>query len=153
LVSIPYEVPYILPIDYTLEKGKGVALTKGKDAIVFAYGMVMLSELYKASKILQDKYEFGLKVVNLPWLNYIDKDWLADEIGVIKNIFTVDNHLIKGGQGQYMSNSIIDSNLNTCNIKIVNLGLKDIPLCGMNDEVLKHYRLDSNSLVNIILNQ
>ena len=153
LVSIPYEVPYILPIDYTLEKGKGVALTKGKDAIVFAYGMVMLSELYKASKILQDKYEFGLKVVNLPWLNYIDKDWLADEIGVIKNIFTVDNHLIKGGQGQYISNSIIDSNLNTCNIKIVNLGLKDIPLCGMNDEVLKHYRLDSNSLVNIILNQ
>ena len=44
LVSVPCEIPYTLPVDYVLKKGEGVALTKGNDAIIFAYGPIMLAK-------------------------------------------------------------------------------------------------------------
>jgi transketolase len=44
LVSIPYEIPFVLPSDYGLKEGEGICLTEGHDAVIFAYGPVMVSE-------------------------------------------------------------------------------------------------------------
>ena len=42
-------MPFELPADYRLEPGRGVALTEGEDAVLFAYGPVMLSQAFKAA--------------------------------------------------------------------------------------------------------
>ena len=62
MISIPYEVPYVLPEDYWPQPGRGVALTQGDDAVLISYGMVMLSEAHKAAAALRSE-GIGLKVV------------------------------------------------------------------------------------------
>ncbi|MBI4669479.1 MAG: transketolase [Elusimicrobia bacterium] len=143
LISLPCETPYQLPADYRLRPGRGVALTEGEDAVLFSYGPIMLSEAYRASNRLR-QHGIGLKVVNLPWLNRIDVEWLGEIVSGCPWIFTLDNHYIKGGQGEFILASLMDSNLG--HIRVQRFGLTDIPACGTNEEVLKFSRLDAESL-------
>ena len=95
LVSIPYRVPYRLPAGYRLERGRGVALTEGDDAVLFGYGPVMLAQAYGAAGLLRERHRFGLRVVNLPWLNLVDDAWLAAETDGIRDVFTLDDHYVR----------------------------------------------------------
>ena len=63
-----------LPKDYKFKVGVGTKLTNGNNAILFSYGPVMLHEALVAADYLQ-KVGFNLKVINMPWLNKIDKVW------------------------------------------------------------------------------
>ncbi len=148
LITIPYEIPFQLPHHYQLAEGQGVPLTEGKDAILFAYGPVFLSEAYKAASILKERYNFGLKVVNLPWLNKIDKQWLNNELKPFDLVFTMDNHLLTGGQGQMILSAIAELGLAK---KVRQFGFTDIPKCGQNKEILNYYQLDAHSLSKRIL--
>lgn len=148
LISIPYIVPFELPDDYELKEGQGVTLREGTDAVLFAYGPVMLSEAYKAAEILSNNHNFSLKVVNLPWLNLIDSQWLHEAIGEVKKVYTLDNHFLNGGQGQMIGATITEQNIS---VDFTRLGIEDIPACGTNDEVLTHHRLDKNSIVSLLV--
>ncbi len=150
LVSIPYELPFELPQDYKLEKGKGIALTEGEDGILFGYGPIMMSEAYKAASMLKNEHQFGLKVVNFPWLNQFDSDWLKMIIGNRKRVFTIDNHILDGGQGERIGAALIESGLSE-NINFKRLGLSGIPECGRNDEVLAFHGLDAAGIVKKII--
>ena len=150
LVSIPYEVPYKLPSNYVMKEGQGVALTEGKDAIVFAYGPIMLTQACLAAEELRQKYKIGIKVINLPWLNIIDHSWLKQITSNIKYVFTIDNHLIAGGQGEKIGAAIAQIAFRDLSFNM--LGLTEIPACGSNDEILAHYGLNANSIQRHILN-
>jgi len=80
LVISPSPRTIQLPEDYELTVGKGCVLKEGGDAVVFSYGPVMLNEALVASDLLE-KEDFGLKVVNMPWLNRVDKSWMEETIG------------------------------------------------------------------------
>ncbi len=67
-----------LPENYTLTYGCGVSLTEGSDSILFAYGPVMMNEALLASEILNEK-GYKLKVINMPWLNRIEMNWLKND--------------------------------------------------------------------------
>jgi transketolase len=146
LVSIPCQVPYRLPSSYRLERGRGVALTEGSDAVVFAYGPVMLSEAYRAAGMLRESRGIGLRVVNLPWLNVVDDDWLAAEIADVRAVFTLDDHYVAGGQGEYLAARLAELGL-VPPAGLRRFGVRTIPACGQNDEVLRAHRLDAESLV------
>lgn len=148
LISIPYAVPFELPDNYELKEGQGVTLREGTDAVLFAYGPIMLSEAYKAAEILDKNHKFSLKVVNLPWLNIIDNSWLREVIGEIKKVYTLDNHLLNGGQGQMLGATIAELDIL---VDFTRLGIEDIPVCGTNDEVLIHHKLDKNSIVDLLV--
>ncbi|MEW6572032.1 MAG: transketolase C-terminal domain-containing protein [Bacillota bacterium] len=150
LVSIPCEVPYELPPGYLLEYGKGAMLTEGRDAVLFAYGPVMLSQACNAAGTLLDKYGIGLRVVDLPWLNRVDSEWLKKMVSGYKWVFTIDNHYITGGQGEMIAGRLAALDM-LHPLKIRNFGVRGIPACGANDEVLKAHRLDSDSLCEEIL--
>ncbi|MBT6046152.1 MAG: transketolase, partial [Candidatus Scalindua sp.] len=150
LVTIPCEIPFDLPPDYILEEGKGIALTGGEDAVLFSYGPVMLPEAYKAADILKKEHDFGLKVINLPWLNKFDKEWLKNTIGNTKQVFTLDNHLLDGGQGERVAAVMTECGLSG-KISLMKLGLTEIPECGRNDEIMAHHGLDSLGIVEKIL--
>ncbi len=150
LVSIPYNIPFSLSPDYILEEGKGNILFNGDDAVIFSYGPVMLSEAYEAANILKNKYGFSLKVVNLPWLNKIDKEWLAMTINGIKKVFTLDNHMLSGGQGEMIGSAIAEIGLSD-RINFKRRGLESFPTCGQNEEVLAFHGLDRDSIVKFVL--
>ena len=149
LVSIPWEIPYQLPADYQLEWGKGVILNnpEAADAVVFAYGPILLSQAYQAAKILQNEHNFKLRVVNLPWLNCVDADWLRWVVQDCQLIFTLDNHYLIGGQGDRIASELAELGLLE-KVKFHKFGLGEIPRCGQNQEVLAYHRLDTKSLVD-----
>jgi transketolase len=150
LVSIPCEVPYELPLGYTLKYGRGAILKEGQDAVLFAYGPVMLSQAYKAAETLAEKHRVGLKVINLPWLNRVDPEWLRGAVSGYKWVFTVDNHYVTGGQGDMILSRLAESGM-LPSLRAEKFGVRELPACGANDEVLKAHRLDAESLTEEIL--
>ena len=148
LVSLPWPVPFSLPDDYKLEEGKGVALTEGTDAVLISYGPVMLTEAYKAAEMLSN-IGISLKVVNLPWLNKVDGNWLAEIVQGVKVLFTLDNHYLVGGQGDIIAATLMES-VGVGAIALRKLGIQDVPKCGTNDEVLMAHGLDAESLSKFI---
>jgi transketolase len=146
LATLPVDVAYDLPPDYRLEPGKGVVLVEGRDAVMIAYGPVLLGEAVKAAAALK-REGIGLSVVNLPWLNRIDDAWLLDLVSGRRHVFTLDNHYLAGGQGERIAARLAMLGNGT---PITCLGLSEVPACGQVAEVLQHHRLDAASLADTV---
>ncbi len=134
--------------DYKFKVGVGAELTEGNDAILFGYGPVMLHEALLAVDYLK-KIGFGLKVINMPWLNKIDKGWLEKIVSDQKKIFVLEDHSAVGGLGDRLLNAMNEMNLLESKT-FTNLGLKEYPECGTPWEVLNYHKLDGKSLAQRI---
>jgi transketolase len=95
--------------------------------------------------MLRVRHGLDVAVVNLPWLNRIDLDWLRSTIGGRRAVFTLDNHFVKGGQGRMIGAAVASLGLDVP-VTVKNFGLTDFPACGQNDEVLRAHGLDAESL-------
>jgi transketolase len=137
-----------LPKDYTFKVGVGAKLTTGNDAILFGYGPVMLHEALVAADYL-NKIGFGLKIVNMPWLNKIDNNWLKELVKDQKKIFVLEDHSAVGGLGDRMLNVLVEAN-SIAGKEFTNFGLKEYPECGTPLEVLEFHQLDGKSLAQRI---
>lgn len=152
LVSVPWDVPFELPREYQLVEGRGVELTPGRDAAIIGYGPVLLGEAVKASALLQARHGIQARVINLPWLNRLDRDWFAGAVRETPAIFTLDNHFIHGGQGDMLLRTLAEmSDGHASPHRVVRrLGILDVPVCGRNDEVLRAHGLDAEGLCETI---
>ena len=148
LVSLPWMLPFELPAAYKPQLGLGVALTEGNDAVVIAYGPVLLSAAVQAAQSLRDEQGLSVKVINLPWLNNINAEWLAHEVGTCTKIFSLDNHYLIGGQGDRIADIFASGVLSEKTLYRV--GLDEIPACGTNPEILKAHGLDVSALCNTV---
>jgi transketolase len=133
-----------LPSHYQLKKGTGVVISEGSDAIIFAYGPVMLHEALVASEILE-KEGFSLKVVNMPWLNFVDASWLISVIGEIKSVYILEDHAPFGGLSDILIREAVRTNL-TDGKKVDVLGIEGSPAWGRPWEVLRYHRVDGASI-------
>ena len=147
LVSIPREIPYQLPSDYEMTLGRGTVLIPGDEVVVIGYGPVLLPEAWHAVHFLARSHGKQARLVNLPWLNRVDSDWLRQTIGDARCVVTLDNHYISGGQGELIAAAL--SALERT-VRWIPLGLTAIPHCGQNAEVLSAHRLDATSLAGSI---
>lgn len=139
LVSIPCAIDFTLPDNYCLNEGHGVVLQEGTDIVLFAYGPILLPEALAAAKKLE-ALGVTLKVVNCPWLNRIDGGWLRRTIGTSRLVVTLDNHYRDSGQGAMIAAAIAENGIST---SVLRLGIRGIPECGRNDEVLAAHGLDA----------
>ena len=140
-----------LPKGYKLTFGKGVSLTEGKDAILFAYGPVMLHEALLASELLAER-GVGLKVVNMPWLNCIDLKWLEEVIKPYGLVFVLEDHHPAGALHDHMLEVLAASrNQPLAKRRMMRFAVEGWPACGTPQEALKHHRLDGASLAERIL--
>lgn len=137
-----------LPSDYKFKVGVGAALTEGSDAMLFGYGPVMLHEALVAADYLK-KIGFGLKVVNMPWLNKIDLSWLKEIIKDQKRIIVLEDHSAIGGLGDRILNALVEIR-EISGREFTNFGLREYPECGTPLEVLEYHRLDGKSLAERI---
>jgi transketolase len=137
------------PTDYRLEKGRGVTLADGKDAILFAYGPVMLNEAVIAAELLRAK-NFQLKVVNMPWLNRADVKWLIDVVAECPAVYVLEDHAKVGGLGDMLLNTFKRERVfETLPFQI--FGVEGYPACGTPAEALNFHGLDGASLAARIL--
>jgi len=146
LVSIPCVVPYTLPPDYRPLPGRGVAFNEGADAVLISYGPIMLPLAVEASDALAEE-GVGIKVINLPWLNTVDADWLESEVGSAAHVFTLDNHYTIGGQGDRIASALAGRGIAA---KLHQLGLLGVPPSGQNQEVLDAIGLSRDQIAAAI---
>ncbi len=153
LVSIPVAVPYSLPAQYKVQAGRGWTVSEGAgpDVTVFGYGPVMLPAAISASRILSDNGGAAPRIIALPWINRIDETWLAQVLDQTNLVVSLDNHYVDSGQGVAIAAAIARLGLNSAP-KVRAIGLTEIPVCGTNDEVLSHHRLDAAALAEAIAN-
>lgn len=138
-----------LPPGYLLTPGRGVTLVKGTDAVIFSYGPVMLHEAMLAAELLRDK-NFGLKVVNMPWLNKVDVPWLLQTVRFHKLVFVLEDHSTRGGLGNKILECFSEAGLlhGRC-LKI--LGVDGLPACGTPQEALNYHGLHGNGVAQKVL--
>ncbi len=141
-MSIPAELPYALPADYRLSLGRGVVLRDGRDAALIGYGPVLLTQAYRAAELLARAAALEVAVIDLPWLNRVDGDWLAGVAEQYPWLFTLDNHYLHGGQGQMLLAALAELQSRPLP-RARRLGVTRIPLCGGNTEVLEAHGLDA----------
>lgn len=133
-----------LPAGYEFKAGVGCQLTAGKDAVMFAYGPVMLHEALLASELLAER-GFGLSIVNMPWLNRVDVKWLAEILKPYSNIFMLEDHHPAGG--------LMDNILTVCSEhsllngrQMIKFAVEGYPACGTPQQALAFHELDGLSL-------
>jgi transketolase len=147
LVSIPCEYRDEMQSQPKLTYGQGSVLRPGTDAALIAYGPVMLPEALKAADALQAE-GISLRVINLPWLNVVDRGWLVSVVAGAKLVATLDNHYVAGGQGQFLRSELCGAL--APEVAVVSMGVEEIPACGRNAEVLKAHGLDAAGIAQRI---
>ena len=119
--------------------GRGTVLREGSDAVVFAYGPVLLHEALNAAELLGTLAQ----VVNMPWLNRVDASWLAEAVEPFDEIFVLEDHAPVGGLGDSLRRSLAGRALTV-------LGVEGWPACGTPAEALRFHGLDGASLADRI---
>ncbi|MBM4425242.1 MAG: 1-deoxy-D-xylulose-5-phosphate synthase, partial [Chloroflexi bacterium] len=137
-----------LPEGYQLTPGVGAILSDGADAVLFAYGPVMLHEALLAADIL-DERGFGLRVINMPWLNRFDVDWIRDVIDRFEALYVVEDHAPVGGLGDGLVN-VLANHGRLGNLRFHKFAVEGYPACGTPAETLRYHGLDGGSLANRI---
>ncbi len=133
-----------LPKNYRLEVGRGFALSEGRENVLFAYGPVMLNEALTAAELLKAK-GVTLKVVNLPWLNRFDKEWLRETLAHCENFFVLEDHSPFGGLGDHLFSFMNREGL-IGKLTFTKFGVEGFPVCGTPWEALRAHRLDGETL-------
>ena len=144
LVIGPSPRAILLPDDYQFTIGRGTVLMDGQDAVLFAYGPVMLHEALIAAEILE-KQQIRLKVVNMPWLNRVDNGWLEEMVKPCERVYVLDDHSPIGGLGDRILDALVAHGLlaGKCFKK---LGVERYPACGTPQQALRYHNLDGSTL-------
>ena len=145
-VNVPLDLPYTLPADYRLSVGRGVALRHGNDVAIVGYGTVLLSNAYRAAETLATE-GIDAAVIDLPWLNRIDDEWVRAELGRFSVVVTLDNHYLEFGQGMMVAAAMARTRTAA---EVVTIGITEIPACGSNADVLAHHGLDAASIARVV---
>jgi transketolase len=125
-----------------LEPERGHLLCAGSDAVLFAYGPVMLHEALTASELLEAD-SFGLAVVELPWLNRVDADWLGEIVDLHQHVLVLEDHSPVGGLGDTLRRALDGR-------QVTVFGVEGWPACGTPAEALRQHGLDGASLAERI---
>jgi len=119
--------------------GRGTVLHEGTDALLFAYGPVMLHEALTAAERLGSR----LQVVNMPWLNRVDAGWLAEFVEPFEELLVLEDHAPVGALGDSLRRAL-DGRL------VSVFGVEGWPACGTPTEALRFHGLDGASLADRI---
>jgi transketolase len=137
------------PPGHRLMRGRGWVAREGRDALMFAYGPVMLHEALLASESLEAQ-GISLAVVNQPWLNVVDESWVADLIAPYDRLFVLEDHGIAGALGDHLLAALVRSEmLGSRRFHIY--GVEGFPACGTPAEALAAHALDGASLARRVV--
>jgi transketolase len=129
-----------------VQTGLGTTLVEGGDALLLAYGPVMLNEALTASETLAGSGT-RLGVVAMPWLNRIDGAWLAELTEACEELFVLEDHAPVGALGDALRRELEAIERR---VRVTVFGVEGWPACGTPPEALRAHRLDGASLAERI---
>jgi len=80
-----------------LEKGKAELLREGKDITLIGFGPLVYMCLEAAENLQKKGIEAS--VVNLRFINPLDRDTIISQLNISKKVVTVEDHILPGGMG------------------------------------------------------
>lgn len=147
LVSVPtrFEVE---PQVEALQIGRGyTALDGEKRVTIVTAGPTLLAQAMSSSLQLKSQGSPQPRVVNMPFLNQIDRAWLSQLCQGCEVMVVLDDHYEDGGLGRRLCADIALSGLRT--VPVVR-AVETIPACGSTDEVLLHHGFDVDALSRLV---
>lgn len=128
--------------------GRGSVVREGGPIVAVGAGPTVLTQLLRAADELRGS-SVELTVVNLPWLNRVDRDWLSGLATRSSYVLVVEDHYTRGGQADLLARELMELALPEPP-RFRGLGLTGIPACGTDDEVLAAHGMDAGALAELI---
>ncbi len=127
--------------EYPFEIGKANVMREGKDAVVFACGL-MVNEAMEAAKLLSSE-GIDITVVNMHTIKPIDAECVTKYAKACGNVITVEEHSVIGGLGD----AVADVLMGQVNCKFRKIGINDqFGQSGKALDVLREYGLTADQI-------
>lgn len=127
--------------DYPFEIGKANVLREGKDAAVFACGL-MVNEALEAAKLLAAE-GIEISVINVHTIKPIDEACVSEYASKCGNVITVEEHSVIGGLGDAVASVLMGK----INCKFLKIGVNDqFGQSGKAVDVLREYGLTADQI-------
>lgn len=131
--------------DYPFEIGKANVMREGKDAVVFACGL-MVNEALEAAKLLAAE-GVEISVINVHTIKPIDAACVTEYAEKCGNVVTVEEHSVIGGLGD----AVADVLMGKVNCKFRKIGINDqFGQSGKAADVLREYGLTADQIAERI---
>ncbi|MFQ9028270.1 MAG: transketolase family protein [Oscillospiraceae bacterium] len=131
--------------DYPFEIGKANVMREGKDAAVFACGL-MVNEALEAAKLLAAE-GVEISVINVHTIKPIDAACVTEYAEKCGNVVTVEEHSVIGGLGD----AVADVLMGKVNCKFRKIGVNDqFGQSGKAADVLREYGLTADQIAERI---
>ena len=138
--------PIIYDKNTKFEFGKGIQFGDGKDATIFATG-IMVAEALKAKEELK-KENINIRVIDIHTIKPIDKEIIIKSAKETKKLISVEEHSIIGGLGTAISEVLTDE----YPVKLIRMGMKDcFGRSGNAMKLLEYYGLTSKEIIENVL--
>ncbi|WP_417826647.1 FkbM family methyltransferase [Thalassospira povalilytica] len=149
LTSIPWEIPFDLPSGRSVSFGQGNVLLEGADIALISHGPIMLSQAYNAVKKFAQDRAIEVKLIDMPWLNHVDDNWLEQALAGCSAVLCVENHYSRGSLSDTLAKVLVQSK--KLNVTFSTLGLTDVPPSGTNAQVLESVGLNEPSILDQLI--
>ena len=137
--------PEIYEENTKFEIGKATQIGDGTDATIFATG-ITVAESLKAQEILKSQ-GIQVRVVDFNTIKPIDEEIIIKCAKETKKLISVEDHNIIGGLGSAIS-EVLTSKYPK---KLERMGINDVfGKSGKAEELLKHFKIDSEAICNIV---
>ena len=144
---IIYDEEFVKENNIKFEIGKGIQIGNGTDASIIATG-VTVQEALKAKENLE-KEGINIRVIDMHTIKPIDKELIIKCAKETKEIITIEDHSIYGGLGSSVC-EVLSENYPA---KVIRMGIKDtFGESGKAEELMRHFKIDCNSIVEVVKN-
>lgn len=134
--------PAIYDENTKFEFGKAIMHGEGKDATVFATG-IMVAEALKAQETLREE-GINIRVVDIHTIKPIDDEMIVKCAKETKKLISIEEHSVIGGLGTAIAEVLTEK----CPAKLVRMGMKDcFGKSGSAGELLKYYGLTEKEII------
>lgn len=144
---IIYDEEFVKENNIKFEIGKGIQIGNGTGASIIATG-VTVQEALKAKENLE-KEGINIRVIDMHTIKPIDKELIIKCAKETKKIITIEDHSIYGGLGSSVC-EVLSENYPA---KVIRMGIKDtFGESGKAEELMRHFKIDCNSIVEVVKN-
>lgn len=126
-----------------LEKGKAELLRSGQDLTLIGFGPVVYMCLQAADELELKGIKAG--VINLRYINPLDRDLISREAGRTGRIVTVEDHILPGGMGSAILELLETEGLN--NITVERIGYDNYVEHGAIPQLHQAYGISPRKII------
>ena len=153
LNSIPFKKFKELKLSNKFYLGRGNLINLGKQATLICLGPLMTRQGLEVSKQLYKTHKIRIEIISTIFANSIDEKWYYKTLKKSTGpIFVLENHFNFNGFFSFICQKLLKYQI-SLKRNFFSIGFEKIPVCGSNDEVLSHHKLNIKSIIERILNE